>query len=110
MVLALGAGVLTFLIGLTAGLLDGVSVLAAFLFACGSAVAGLAISALRRGRTGAEDRVPNEVVDTLREAVDIAVAGLPTLICEVTFLGDPKGSADPGREGRFLPAAFAAFF
>ena len=77
---------------------------------CGSAVAGLAISALRRGRTGADDKVPAEVVDTLREALDIAVAGLPILICEADFLGDPKGSADPGREGRFFPAAFAAFF
>ena len=31
-------------------------------------------------------------------------------ICEDDFFEEPKGSADPGREGRFLPAAFAAFF
>ncbi len=67
------------------------------------------MSALRRGRTGAEDKVPTEAVETFREAVDIAVAGLPILDCDVDFLGDPNGSADPGREGRFLPA-FAAFF
>lgn len=97
------------LTGLAAGLLGGVSVLADFLWAYGSAVAGLAISALRRGRTGAEDRVPTDVVETCREAVDIAVAGRPKLDCEVDFLGDPKGSADPGRKGRFFPA-FAAFF
>lgn len=110
MALTVGPGVLTLLTGLPAGLLGGVSVLAGFLLACGSAVAGLAISALLRGRTGAEDKVPTDVVDTLREAVDIAVAGLPMPICEADFLGDLRGSADPGREGRFLPAAFAAFF
>ena len=106
----MGAGVLPLLTGLAAGLFVGVSLLVSFLLAFGSAVAGLTKSALRRGRTGAEDRVPTEVVDTFREAVDIAVAGLPIPICEDDFLGDRKGSADPGREGNFLPAAFAAFF
>lgn len=96
------------LAGLVAGLLGGVPVFVGFTLAYRSAVAGLAISALRRGRTGAEDKVPTEVTDTFREAVDIAVAGRPMLDCEADFLGDPKGSADPGREGIFLPAAFAA--
>ena len=108
--LAVGAGVLTLFTGLTAGLLGGVSVFVNFLGACGSAVAGLGGSALRRGRTGAEDKVPTEVVDTLREAVDMKVAGLPRFIWEADFFGELKGSADPGREGRFLPAAFTALF
>ena len=106
----IGAGVFTLLTGLTAGLLGGVSVFVGFLLAYGSAVAGLAWSALLLGRTGADDRVPTEVVDTLRDAVDIAVAGLAMLICEADFFVEPRGSADPGREGKFLPAAFAAFF
>ena len=109
-VLAFGAGVLTLFTGLPAGLRGGVSVLVDFRMAWGSAVGGLARSGLRRGRTGAEDKLPTEVVDALREAVDIAVAGLAMFICEADFLGDPKGSADPDREGRFLPAALAAFF
>lgn len=67
------------------------------------------MSALRRGRTGAEDKVPTEVVETSREAVDIAVAGLLKLDCDVDFLGDPEGSADPGRAERFLPALAACF-
>ena len=67
------------------------------------------MSALRRGRTGAADNVPTDVVDTFREAADIAVAGLLRLGCVTDFLGDPKGSADPGRSGRFLPASFAFF-
>ena len=67
------------------------------------------MSALRRGRTGAEDNVPIEVVDTFREAADIAIAGLLPLGCMIGFLGDPKGSADPGRSGRSLPANFAFF-
>ncbi len=108
-VLAAFAGVFGLLTGLTAGLLGGVSVLAGFLVEYGSAVAGRATSALRRGRTGAEDNVPMDVVDTFREAADMAVAGLLRLGCMTDFLGDPKGSADPGRSGRCLPASFAFF-
>ena len=69
-----------------------------------SAVAGRALSALRRGRTGAEDNVPTEVVDTFRE-VDIAVAGRAMLECELDFFGVGIGSAEPGLEGRFLSLA-----
>ena len=108
-VLAAFAGVFGLLTGLTAGLLGGVSILAIFLVEYGSAVAGRAASGLRRGRTGAEDKVPIDVVDTFRDAADMAVAGLPRLGCRTDFLGDPKGSADPGRSGRILPASFAFF-
>ena len=67
------------------------------------------MSALRRGRTGAEDNVPTDVVDTFREAADMSVVGLARLGWVPDFLGDPKGSADPGRSGRCLPASFAFF-
>lgn len=67
------------------------------------------MSALRRGRTGAEDNVPIDVVDTFRGAADIAVVGLPRLGCMTDFLGDPNGSADPGRSAGSLPASFAFF-
>ncbi len=107
--LAEGTGVFGRFIGLAAGLLGGVWVLAIFLLADGSAVDGLTMSTLRRGRTGAEDKVPTEVVETLRETVDMAVAGLLKLECDMDFLGDPDGSADPGRAGRFLPAFVACF-
>ena len=108
-VLVFGAGVFGLFTGLTAGLLGGVSVRVVFLFAYGSAVNGLATSCLRRGRTGAEDKVPTDVVETLREAaVDIAVAGLPIPDGPTGFLGDEYGSADPGRGGRFL--SFTALF
>jgi len=93
------------LAGLVAGLLCGVGVLADFLV-FESAVLGLAISARRRGRTGADDRVPVDWVETWREAVDMAVAGLAGAI---SLAGDAKDSADPGRSGRFLPAALALF-
>ena len=108
-VLAALAGVFGLLTGLTAGLLGGVSVRVGFLVEYGSAVAGRARSGLRRGRTGAEDNVPIDVVDTFREAADMAVAGLLRLGCMTDFLGDPKGSAEPGRSGRCLPASFAFF-
>ena len=107
--LAGGAGVLTLLTGLIPGLLGGVSVLVGFLLEYGSAVAGLATSALLRGRTGAEDNVPTEVLETFRELEDIAAPGLPALGCVVDFLGDVDGSADEGRSGRLRPAAFAFF-
>ena len=107
--LAALAGVFGLLTGLAAGLLGGVSVLAGFLVEYGSAVAGRATSALRRGRTGAEDRVPIDVVETLRDAADMAVAGLLRLCCMAGFWGDPMGSADPGRSGRCFPASFAFF-
>ena len=107
-VLATFAGVFGLLTGLTAGLRGGVSVLTGFLVEYGSAVAGRATSALRRGRIGAEDSVPIDVVDTLRDAADKAVAGLLRVACKMVFLGDPKGSADPGRSGG-LPANFAFF-
>lgn len=107
--LADGAGVFGLFGGMTAGLLGGVSVFIDFLLAYGSAVAGLATSALRRGRTGAEDKVPTEVAETFREAaVDIAVAGLPIPGCGADFFGDEKGSAEPGRDARLF--SFAALF
>ena len=107
--LVAGAGVLTLFAGLGAGLRGGVSALIGFLFEYESAaVAGLTISILRRGRTGAEESVPTEVLDTFRDAVDMAVAGLPRLDCDMDFFGVPNSSADPGREGISLPAALAA--
>jgi len=67
------------------------------------------MSGLRRGRTGAEDKLPIEVVETFREAaVDMAVAGLPIPDWPADFFGDEKGSAEPGREGRFF--SLDAFF
>ena len=72
-----------------------------------SAVAGFARSARLRGRTGADDRLPVEVVDTARE-VDIEVAGRAGA---AGFVGDVEVSAaDPGLSGRSLPAARALFW
>lgn len=63
---------------------------------------GLFISGRRAGRigrTGADDNVP---------VVDITVAGLA--IPEVDDLnGVADGSAEPGRSGKLLSAAFARF-
>lgn len=101
-----GAGVFGLFAGLAAGLFGGVSVLMGFLLAYGSAVAGLARSALRRGRTGAEDKVPTEALETFRDAdVDIAVVDLPIPCWAADFFGDENGSADPGRDGRFFSLA-----
>lgn len=71
-----------------------------------SAVVDFARSARRRGRTGADDRFPVEVVETARE-VDIEVAGLAGA---AGFVGEVDVSAaDPGRSGRWTPAARALF-
>ena len=71
-----------------------------------SAVVGRERSARRRGRTGADERVPTDWEEPWRDDVDMAVAGR---VGAMVLVGDAKDSAEPGRSGRFLPAAFAFF-